>query len=323
MNTLGQWDPVLLKSQNVLFQEKRDEQEKVYEKFTRKGDSSEADYRSATAIREFGLMAYTPPSGDSHLDEYKMGSEAVVKFNKYTISCIWPEELPMDMADNSRTKKDKVKLFTGTASEDFAASEEWTNEVIYADFILRANSTTATRTWAGTFRDGLALASTSHVTVKGTPVTWSNLQTGSAMTQLALLEGAKMLASVPTEAGRPQGAIGDIGIIYGRYNSFRVDELLGAPTTPDVALQANPNPLNGKMEGYGKWVKILCPYLGETFTGWALIDLKNHKLLRFEKLAGKINSDVDPRNGNLIQRMIMRAACYADSAKGFLLNPGV
>ena len=323
MNTLGQWDPVLLRTQDVLFQEKRDSLDKIYDKYTKKGDSSEADYRSATAIREFGMMAYTPPSGESHLDQYQMGSEAVVKFNKFSISCVWPEELPQDMKDNSRTKKDKVKLFTGTASEDFAESESWTKEVITADFILRGNSTTATRTWAGTFRDGLALASTSHVTAKGTPVTWSNLQTAAAMSQLALLEGAKMLASVPTEAGRPQGAIGDIGIIHGRYNMFRVEELLGAKFTPDVALTANPNPLNMKNEGMGRFVPILNPYLGETFTGWMLVDLKNHKLLRFEKLDGKINSDVEARTGNLIQRMIMRWAIYADSAKGVVLNAGV
>lgn len=323
MNTLGQWDPLLLRTQDLVFQEKRDSLETLYNKYTRKGDSSEADYRSATVIREFGMMAYTPEGGESHLDQYQMGSEAVVKFKKFSISCVWPEELPQDMKDNSRTKKDKVKIFTGTAAEDFAESETWTKETITADFILRGNSTTATQTWPGTFRDGLALASTSHVTTKGTPVTWSNLQTAAAMSQLALLEGIKMLASVPTEAGRPQGAIGDIGLIYGRYNMFRVDELLGAKTTPDVALTANPNPLAGKIEGVGRLIPMLNPYLGETFAGWMLVDMKNHKLLRFEKLDGKINNDVEARTGNLIQRMIMRYAIYADSAKGVLLNPGL
>lgn len=321
MNSLGQWSSVLLNAQNTFFLEERAKAETYYTKYTKKGDTKEADYRSFTAAK-FGLMAFTPQGGEAHLDQYTPGTQAIVAFKKLTIATVWPEELVDDMKSNSRTKDDKVNLFTKTASADFADAEIRTYEYITADLVVRASSTTTTNTWFGTVRDGLALASTSHVSLRGN-VTYTTLQTASAMTQLALLEGAKILVSHPNPAGFPQGNVGKIGIIYGRYNMFRVDELLGAKTTPDVALTANPNPLNNEVEGLAGWQKIYCPYLPDTFTGWALIDMANHKLLRFPKQEGRINSDVEARTGNLIQRCVSRYAIYADSATGYVLQPGI
>lgn len=320
MNTLTQFDAWLTKTQNVAFQEKRDALDTIYDKFTNDGDVSEADYRSVTSAG-LGQMGFTSEGGANHRDEYVPGPELIVKFKKFTNSLIWPEELIEDMYNNGRVKKDKVQLFVN-AGDDFLESANWTRETITADLVLRGNSTTVTNTYPGVFRDGLALASTSHVTIKGTPVTWSNLQTGSTMSQLALLEGVKMLADIPTEEGRPQGAVGDIGLIYGRFNMHRVTELLQTPQQPDT-MNNNVNPLMKKMEGIGRIIPILDPYLGTSFTGWALVDMKNHKLMRFEKKKPTISKDTDINTGNRIQRCVMRYAIHADSAKGYLLNPGV
>lgn len=320
MNALSQFDAWLTKTQNKSFQEKRDALETIYDKFTKEGDTSEADYRSTT-YTGLGQMGYTPEGGSNHRDTYAPGSERITKFKKYTNSIILPEELIEDMRNNGRVKKEKVKLFS-RIGEDFLESANWTRETITADFLLRGNSSTATNSWPGTFRDGLALASTSHVTTKGVAVTWSNLQTGSAMTQLALLNGLTLLANQPTEEGRPQGSTGDVILMYGRANQFKVRELLGSELEPGTANNTI-NVLNGALKGYGKIIPMLNPYLGTTFTGWALIDKKNHELLRFEKKEPTISKDVDVNTGNRINRVVMRYAIDADSAKGFLLNPGI
>lgn len=320
-NTLAEFDAILFKAQNLFFEQKRDSLETIYDKFTRPGDVSEEDYRSAD-VAGLGLMAFTPLGGSNHRDSYKMGNEIIVKFPKYTISLITPEEVRKAMQDNGRVKKDKVKLFSRTA-EDFMESAHRTREYITADFITRGNSTTATRSWAGMFRDGLALASSSHTLLKSGN-TWSNLQTGSAMTQLALLDGLAMLANVPDENGFPQGSVGDVYLIYGPYNQFRVTELLKTATTPDTAnLTVNPLAQKRERAGTGNIIPILNPFVGESFSGWALVDAKNHKLLRFEKEIPQMMNERSIDNGNFISRCMQRYAIYADSSKGYVLNPGI
>ena len=320
MNTLKEFDALLTKAQNLAFEQKRAALETIYDKFTREGDVSEEDYRSFDWGAGLGQMAFTPEGGASHLDSFTPGTERIVKFKKFTISVVTPEEIREAMRNNGRVKKDKVKRFA-KITEECMESANWTREVITADFILRGNSTTVTNTWPGTFRDGLALNSTSHTLLKSAS-TWSNLQTAAAMTQLAILDGLAMLANVPDETGRPQGAIGDVYLIHGRFNMFRVTEILKTMTTPDTA-NLTVNPLAMKMQGFGRIIPILNPYLGDTFSGWALVDANNHSLPRFEKQPPKLMSDTEIRTGNFVNRCMLRYAIDADSAKGVLLNAGL
>lgn len=319
MNTLKEFDAWLTRAQNLSFEQKRESLETCYDKFTREGDVSEEDYRSVDSAG-LGQMGFTSEGGSNHRDSYKAGTEIVVKFKKFTISVITPEEIREAMRNNGRVKKDKVKRFA-KITEDFMESANWTRETITADYILRGNSTTVTNTWAGAFRDGLALASTSHTLLKS-GTTWSNLQTASAMTQLALLDGLTMLSNVPDETGRPQGSIGDVYLVHGRFNQFRVTELLQTMTTPDTA-NLTVNPLAKKIPGYGRIIPMLNPYLGDTFSGWALIDAKNHMLYRFEKWPPRLTSDTDINTNNMVNRAVMRYAIYPDSAKGYVLNAGI
>lgn len=321
MNTLKEWDAWLTKAQNLSFEQKRASLETIYDKFTKEGDVSEEDFRSVDSAG-LGLMAFTPESGANHRDSYKPGTERVVKFKKFTLSVTTPEELREAMISNGRVKKDKVKRFSKIGADSLESANR-TREYVTADFLLRGNSTTATNTWPGTFRDGLALASTAHTLLKSGS-TWSNLQTASAMTQLALLDGLAMLANAPDENGFPQGAVGDVYLIHGQFNQFRVTELLKTATTPDSAnLTVNPLAMKRERSGTGQIIPILNPYLGDTFSGWALVDARNHMLYRFEKQPPKLSNDTDINTGNMISRCVMRYAIDADSAKGFVLNAGI
>lgn len=317
MNTLDQFAAFLYKTQNRAFEETRNKIETVYTEYTKEGDTSKADYRDVTASR-LGPMGYTTQGGQVHTDEYAPGTERVLKYKKFTIAVITPEELMDDMFNGGRVDEDKVKLFANM-TKDFADSAAWTCEIITTDFQLRGTSTTATSTWSGAGRDGLALFSASHVTTKGTPVTWSNLQTASAMNELALTEGVTMLENIPDETGRPLGAVKRIGICYGRYWEWRVPTLLKAVNQPDTDSN-NPNSL--KLRGI-EWVPILNPYLGASETSWMLIDLDNHELRRFMKQKAKYSKDVDVYTGNQINKATMRYAIDHLSSKGVLRNAGV
>lgn len=317
MNTLEQFEAFLYKAQNRAFEETRDKFPVVYTEYTKKGDTSKADYRSVTASR-LGPMGYTAQGGAMHKDEYAPGTERVTKFKKFTIAVVTPEELMEDMFNGGRIDEDKVKLFANM-TKDFAESATWTREVITSDFQLRGDSTTATNTWPGAGRDGLALFSTSHVTTKGVPVTWSNSQTASTMTELALTDGVTKLENIPDEAGRPLGAVRRIGVVYGRYWEWKVPVLL--KTVQQVGTANNDK--NALLLRSIEWVPILNPYLGSTETSWMLVDLDNHELLRFEKKKPTYSKDVDIHTGNQINKCTMRYAIDFDSAKGVVRNDGL
>jgi hypothetical protein len=253
-----------------------------------------------------------------HKDEYAPGTERVTKFKKFTIAVITPEELEEDMRSGGRIDEDKVEILANM-TKDFAESAAWTREVIASDFQLRGDSTTATNTWPGAGRDSLALFSASHVTTAGVPVTWSNSQTASTMTELALTDGVTKLENIPNERGRPSGAVKRIGVVYGRYWEWKVPVLL--KTVQQVGTANNDK--NSLLLRSIEWVPILNPYLGATETSWMLLDLDNHKLLRFEKKKPTFSKDVDIHTGNKINKCTMRFAIDFDSAKGAVRNDGL
>ncbi len=317
MNTLDQFAPFLYKTQNRAFEETRDKLDTIYTKYTKVGDTSKADYRDVTGTR-LGPMAFTAQGGVTHTDEYAPGSERVLKYKKFTIAVVTPSELMEDMMDGGRIDDDKVKLFANMTN-DFAASANWTCEIICTDFQLRGTSTTATTTWSGAGRDTLALFSASHVTTAGTPVTWSNLQTSAPMNQLTLMEGVTMLENIPSERGQQIGGVKRIGICYGRFWEWRIPELLKTVNQPDTP-NNNVNALTARSIEY---VPILNPYLGAAETSWMLLDLDNHELRRFMKKKATYSKDVDIWTGNQINKCEMRFAIDHLSSKGVLRNAGV
>jgi len=321
MMTIDQWSAFLFKAQDKAFIEQRDNTPVTYTAYTREGNMKNADYRDVTAVG-LGPAGYTPLGGQAHLDEYQAGTELVIKPKKLTIAVITPEELEEDMLNNGRIDEDKAKIFSDMAT-DTADAHTWAFEVLCTDFQLRGTSTTPTAFWQGAGRDGLALFSTSHVTSKGVPVTWSNRQTTGPLNAVTLAEGVTMLENIPNEAGRPQSSIKRIGIVYGRYHSWRIPELLKATSQPDTANLGNPNIL-GKGVRYDniQFVPILNTFLGPTETSWMLIDLDRNPLMHFMKSKPKNNRDVEPRTGNNIFRTRSRFATGFSSARGALLNAG-
>lgn len=318
-NVLTDFANLLSKATDLAFRDNRDKQDKVYDKYTKAGDTSEADFRSRTVVG-LGQMAYTTELGQFHKDRFEEGEERISTWVKYTIGVVHSEELYEDMLKSSRVRKDKTALLKNMAAE-MAESAVWTKEVICSQFQSQATSTTAipSTSWRGTFRDGLALASASHQTAKAPVQTVSNLQTAASMTQLALQEGITMLNNVVSEEGRPQAPVKEVYLVYGRFHEWRVPELLQTVGQVDTA---NNNINTLKASGV-KITPILNPYLSNTFTGWQLIDAKGHQLFRFEAKEPTYSMERDINTGAYIHKSVMRFGIDALSYKGICHNAGV
>lgn len=319
MNTLDQFKDFLFAAQDEAFEETRKKIPEVYTDYTKAGPVKNADARRVTGIK-LGPLAYTAQGGGPHFDEYSEGNTRITKYKKFSLVVVTPEELISDMYNNNRVDDDKVDLFMDIP-KDFANSANWSYEVIASQFQQLGTSTTVTNTWPGTGPDGLALFSTSHVTAgPGTPVTWSNRQTVTAMNQVSLMEGVAMLEAIPSERGQPLGSMRRVGIVHGRYWEWRVPELVSSKGQPDT-----PNNQENAMRlRKVEWVDILNPYLAATDATWMLIDLtpeqEGHQLLHFMKQPATTSRGVNDFNGNQIHRVVTRYAIDWWSAKGALGN---
>ena len=317
MNTLSQFSDWLYATQNKAFEQKRDSIPTVYTQFLAKGDSSQGDYRSVDSIG-LGAAVYTPLGGTYYQDQYAPGTTRVTTYNTFTISVDVPWQLEEDMFNNNRVKMDKVKLFKNIA-KDMADGQAWTREVIAADFLLKANSTTATRTWPGTFRDGLALGSTAH-TLGGSGSTFTNLPTASALSYLTLQEAIKLLSDIPSERGRPQATVNGVTLVCGNYYMFRIAEILKSQLQPDTA---NNNVNVFKVSGVPGVSKVVFnQYLGNTSKTWAVIRDGQESLFYFDKNKPTYTKDRDPRTNVMIHKSHQRFAIDADSAKDIVINMG-
>jgi hypothetical protein len=314
MNTLDQFAAFLYRAQDEAFEETRDKIPTTYTEYTKKGDASKADARSVTGIK-LGPLAFTAQGGGPHFDEYAPGTERVTKYKKFSLVVVTPEELISDMMTGNRVEKDKVRLFLDIP-KDFANSANWSYEILSLQFQQLGTATTVTNTFNGTGRDGLALFTTAHVTTKGTPITWSNRQTVTAMNQISLMEGVTMLEATPSEVGQPLGSVKRVGVVHGRYWEWRVPELITSVKQPDTFNnQQNAMKLRGV-----EWVPILNPYLAATDATWMLLDLDNHELLFFMKQKATYSRGVNDFNGNQINRCVTRVATDFWSAKMALIN---
>jgi len=313
MNSLAEFEYLLTKAQDRHFQEGYKDPEACYTKITKKGDSSNHDYRDATS-GGLGRMGYTPETGMMHIDEYVAGTERVATFKKYTIGLVMPEELLTDMASNKRTRQDNVKLFSNF-SRDAGESANWTKETICTDFQTKATSTTADTQWPGAGRDAIALAGT-HSTLKGA-VSWVNVQTAQPLSAVAIAEGITMLSNQPNDVGRPQGGIKDVTLVVGRYWEWRALEILGTDKQVDTAN----NNVNLLKTGRSNVKLVVNPYLSETDTSWLLL-AGHHQLTRFEKQEPTLSKQTDTYSGSRIFRVMMRFGINFFSARGVVYCAG-
>lgn len=297
---LAQFVNILTKVQDRNFYDTKTELPNAYETYTKKGDTSRGqDYRSMTSVG-LGQWQSTSEFGQFHKDAYEEGQTRVSTWGKFTNGITVSEELLIYMATNTRVYEDKVKMFSDV-NQQFKDTWHWTKEVLLAQFQTLGTSTTATATWPGAGRDGLALFSASHTSIKVPTVTCSNLQGAQVLSQLALQEAITMLRNIVDDSGRPQGFVSEVLVMVGPYWQWRIAEILGTDKQVDT-FNHNINPLvTGQKEAYRTKVDyVVNPYLSPTDTSWLVLDKSFHKLMRFEAMEPMFAKEKDIATGATI-----------------------
>lgn len=190
-----------------------------------------------------------------------------------------------------------------------------TVEDLAARLILSANSATATSDWVGAGRDALALASSSHVSMKNPPVTWSNLATASPLSSLALQSAMSAMEVIPSDEGFYSQLAKSFTLVIGPYNRHRAFEILGTKSGLDTAAN-NVNPMND----FSPKV-VINPNLGATFKGFAILT-DQHKCKYFERVKPAFESTDDFEVKGMKYSSRFRGKVDFEDAHGFYYNPG-
>src|ERR1041384_6662402 len=199
-NDIKQFVAILTRSQDENFYDTAPSEDAVYPLYTKPGDTSQGvDYRSNTVVG-LGQWGQTSEFGQFHKDSYEQGQERVSSYYKITNGVMVSMDLLLYMARNKRVRDDKAGMFKDI-NQQFKDTYQWTVETICSLFQTSCRSTTASGFWPGAGRDGLALVSASHTSIKAPVVTNTNAQGAMPLSDLALMEAISMLRNMRDDAG--------------------------------------------------------------------------------------------------------------------------
>lgn len=305
-NDLKQFVAILGRNQEISFYDTAPSDESVYDKYTKKGDTGgEQDYRSVTQVG-LGPWAQTAEFGQYHKDSYEPGQERVSSWYQLTNGVQVSEQLIYYMASSSRVGKNKAQMFTDI-NQQFRDTYQWTIEQICALFQTSCRSTTKSGFWPGAGRDGLALVSASHTTIKSPQVTNNNAQGAMPLSELAIAEAISMMSMMRGDEGRPQGFVKSVLVVTGRYWQWRMNQISSADMQMD-SMSNNKSVLTSGKSAYKTKINYLInPYLSDTDTSWLVLDENRHQLTFFEARAPFFSRDKDIATG----AQIYKASAYA------------
>jgi hypothetical protein len=191
-------------------------------------------------------------------------------------------------------------------------------ENIMADKILKGTTAGA---YAG--RDGLALLSASHVTLKNPPQTQSNVTTAASLTQANIYSAVTALDTQFDDRGDYIDQSGGYILLYGPAKNAAALEILKTERQLDTH-NWNKNLLteSGK-NGFGSGAikPVQCKYLGATYTGWWLISKERNPLVWRWRQKPKYDQNVDFDANALKYKVTMRGATYHRDWRGIAGYP--
>jgi len=183
-------------------------------------------------------------------------------------------------------------------------------EQICADKILNGTSTGA---YVG--RDGLALLSASHVTLKNPPQTQSNVTTAAALSQANVYSAITALDTQYDDKGDFIENTGGYILLFAPTNWARVGEILKTDRQLDTH-NWNKNQLAGM-----DITPVVCKYLGPSYTGWWLISKNRNPLRYLWRQKPKYDQNVDFDANALKYKVTMRGATYHRDWRGIAGYP--
>ena len=287
------------------------EQEAVFPKVMDMGKFSRGEFVDIS-IGGLGTLLERATLEDIDYDTYVMGTEQRIIPVNYGRGFRMAEEDLDDISDSGPW--DGTNLAKMGSYQD--VMRRWkraaiiTMEQVCADKVL--NGTTA-GAYAG--RDGLALLSASHVTLKNPTQTQSNVTTGSSLTQANIYSAITSLNTQYDDRGDWIDNEGWYTLLFGPTNWARVGEILGTDRQLDthnwnknLLLQQDITPVQWK-------------YLGATYTGWWLINKRRNPLRFLWRQKPKYDENVDFDANAVKYKVTARSAVYHRDWRGIAGYP--
>jgi hypothetical protein len=183
-------------------------------------------------------------------------------------------------------------------------------EQTMADKILKGTTAGA---YAG--RDGLALLSASHVTLKNPTQTQSNVTTAATLSQANIYSAITALDTQLDDRGDWIENTGGYVLLYGPTHWARAGEILRTERQLDTH-NWNKNLLVNE-----EITPVPCKYLGASYTGWWLISKKRNPLWWLWRQKPKYDENVDFDANAVKYKVTMRGATFHKDWRGIAGYP--
>lgn len=249
---------------------------------------------------------------DIDYDTYAVGPELRVIPANYGTGLRVAQEDIDDIADSGPWDGRNLALMGSykDAMTRWKRSCTWKVEQIMADKILKGTTAAA---YAG--RDGLALLSASHTTLKNPPQTQSNVTTGAQVSQANLYNAQTALDTQIDDKGDFIENTGGYVLLFGPTNQNRVAEILSTDRQLDTHNWNKNQVLNMDIE------PVKCKYLGTSYTGWWLISKKRNPLWWKWRQKPKYDQNVDFDANALKYKCTMRGKAFHKDWRGIAGYP--
>jgi hypothetical protein len=183
-------------------------------------------------------------------------------------------------------------------------------EQVMSDKILKGTTAGA---YAG--RDGLALLSASHVTLKNPTQTQSNVTTAASMSQANLYSAITALDTQYDDRGDWIENTGGYILLYGPTNWARAGEIL------KTERQLDTHNWNKNLLVNEQITPVPCKYLGAAYAGWWLIAKKRNPLWWLWRQKPKYDENVDFDANAVKYKVTMRGAAFHKDWRGIAGYP--
>ena len=235
----------------------------TFEKFM-KVESMDRGQDISYRIAGFGKHSERDELEAIQYDQYEFGETQTVNPKNYGTGLRVSEEVVQDLQDGGTSDPYNKAKLAGFAevTRRFRRSANWTVDVECANIYLNGTATSA----AYVGRDGLALFSATHTSLKNPPTTQSNVQTASSLSAVQIQSAITSLATHVDDTGAPLPISDSYKVMVGPYNMFRIQDILKTKGQVDSA-NNNTNPLDNF-----SITPVINQHLGASHKGFYVID---------------------------------------------------
>lgn len=249
-------------------------------------------------------------------DDYAFGETQTVNPLNWALGLRVSQEAMEDLQANPYGDFAQARLAAySEVSRRFRKSATWTVEVQCANIFINCTSTAA----AYVQRDGLALGSASHVSLKNPVTTWSNLPTAASLSHVQIMNGITSLMTIPDDTGNFVPIEYEYKVLVSPYNYFRLTDILKTKGQVDTN-NNNTNPIGSDSNFTIK--PVVSQYLGATYKGFHVIAPSQASLEWRWRIEPEFTKEADFEAIGMKYRSRFRGVAFTKDAHGVICNTG-